>query len=114
MSTKLPRTEPSPLEGLKPSEVRVLEALQSLGFDEIVHTGWPDFAVWNHGQLFFVEVKSGKDSIKPKQRICHEFLRSKGFAVITIQADGTYSQIKNRLRYWTPEEDLSIYYGVGC
>lgn len=70
---------------------RTLKKLRELGFmcgklEGLV--GWPDIiVVLTGGRVAFAEVKSGKDRIRPAQKIIHEMLLTRGIPVAIIRTE---------------------------
>tara|TARA_B100000315_G_scaffold246118_1_gene273036 strand:+ start:1139 stop:1498 length:360 start_codon:yes stop_codon:yes gene_type:complete len=48
--------------------------------------GWPDLEILHHGKTYFVELKSSKGRLTPRQKLCHEQLQQAGFHVETCRS----------------------------
>lgn len=62
------------------AEQLVCQKLMADGY-EVINRGWPDLLASKDGQVRAIEVKTGKDFVKPDQAKCHELLRSIGVPV---------------------------------
>ena len=51
----------------------------------VFHRGFPDFICFKDGAIKFVEVKRGRDKLKPTQRKVIEGLKRAGFEVETVK-----------------------------
>jgi hypothetical protein len=55
---------------------------------EVHANGWPDFLlVAPDGVVSFVEVKDGRDFVRPNQALVHDLLRSAGFRVEVMRVE---------------------------
>jgi len=89
----------SPVEGLNVNERKVAQVLHSLSMS-FHHSGMPDFLIDTGQGLIFVEVKCGKDKIRPNQEKFHETLRKYGHKVFVfyMHPEESTTKIKERLK----------------
>jgi hypothetical protein len=69
-----------------PSEQRLVEGLQPTGAT-LLHKGCPDFLVFHHGSMCFIEVKHGMDVRSPAQQLFAAILESHNIPVF-VSPDG--------------------------
>lgn len=86
-------------DGLTDTEKNVLHALESIGVDDVLRNGWPDFAVVIKGSPVFIEVKNGPEDLpKPNQELIHKLLKSLGLHVVVVDGSPNSAAVGNKLR----------------
>jgi hypothetical protein len=81
--------------GMPEAERLVWEHVSSWEDSEILKCGWPDFLVAHAGSIYCLEVKTGNDPIRDKQKRVHEILRKAGIETFIVR-DGWCEELQKR------------------
>ena len=90
------------------SETALSNLLTDNGY-RVLRNGWPDLLVVppDGSPGFAVELKSGRDKVRPHQKEMHDALEAAGVRVVVTKVDGVERVPPQRKEPLTPEQKIS-------